>query len=167
MVKKSIVFTDKKTKIGKNDSEQKKNEPEDAKILNFVNKIAKRDTDRYLKIAQSKGITDPKAQMFYADMINQHGEGGANSLLTRAGGDGSFEALRQARSQRWSGQFDYRGNNLEKIFPTVQEQLIKTEQTAKNAVKVKSVMIKKQILAMIEADNLKPIKNKKNLFTNQ
>ena len=144
--KKGIVFTEQeKQNWQRMMSEQKKMKPEDAKILNVVNNIAKRDTDRYLKIAQSKGITDPKAQMFYADMINQHGEGGANSLLTRAGGDGSFEALRQARSQRWSGQFDYRGNNLEKIFPTVQEQLIKTEQTAKNAVKVKSAEVDKKV----------------------
>ena len=166
--KKGIVFTEQeKQNWQRMMSEQKKMKPEDAKILNVVNNIAKRDTDRYLKIAQSKGITDPKAQMFYADMINQHGEGGANSLLTRAGGDGSFEALRQARSQRWSGQFDYRANNLEKIFPTVQEQLIKTEQTAKNAVKVKSVEVdKKADLAMIEAEQTQiDKKQQENLFT--
>ena len=166
--KKGIVFTEQeKQNWQRMMSEQKKMKPEDAKILNVVNNIAKRDTDRYLKIAQSKGITDPKAQMFYADIINQHGEGGANSLLTRAGGDGSFEALRQARSQRWSGQFDYRANNLEKIFPTVQEQLIKTEQTAKNAVKVKSVEVdKKADLAMIEAEQTQiDKKQQENLFT--
>ena len=165
--KKGIVFTEQeKQNWQRMMSEQKKMKPEDAKILNVVNNIAKRDTDKYLKIAQSKGITDPKAQMFYADMINQHGEGGANSLLTRAGGDGSFEALRQARSQRWSGQFDYRANNLEKIFPTVQEQLIKTEQTAKNAVKVKSVEVdKKADLAMIEAEQTQiDKKQQENLF---
>ena len=166
--KKGIVFTEQeKQNWQRMMSEQKKMKPEDAKILNVVNNIAKRDTDKYLKIAQSKGITDPKAQMFYADMINQHGEGGANSLLTRAGEDGSFEALRQARSQRWSGQFDYRANNLEKIFPTVQEQLIKTEQTAKNAVKVKSVEVdKKADLAMIEAEQTQiDKKQQENLFT--
>ena len=75
--KKGIVFTEQeKQNWQRMMSEQKKMKPEDAKILNVVNNIAKRDTDKYLKIAQSKGITDPKAQMFYADMINQHGEGG-------------------------------------------------------------------------------------------
>jgi len=75
--------------------------------------------------------------------------------------------LRQARSQRWSGRFDYRANNLEKIFPTVQEQLIKTEQTAKNAVKVKSVEVdKKADLAMIEAEQTQiDKKQQENLFT--
>lgn len=65
-------------------SEDKKNFKElmkDTRMIGVQDKLFKSYVADYLMSAQKHGIKDPKAQIYYADLINQYGFGGAQKFI--------------------------------------------------------------------------------------